>query len=620
MGIHPDHGSVSESERNYYTDFSGAPGAPGVPGAPELDGDHPNPLQSNPPPPATAAPKAQPSSQGEYPPEKTQLPEDGHASSSPVAASTAHPTGTQALDAAAMPPAFSHEHPQALPSPAGDSKEAEARPRTPGTPFLYFEPPPTYAESNHGSTHGALVDEKPPLPPRRATPSSSSSSGKVGLGDRLLSSVADLASKASGPVNRLTNRLGSEAFWPSSLDKECDKAARILTSFCSMYYPFVSLHERAYTPMWSFPSYEIMTRAGEASREEKNNRKLTPETAGFYSGPTNQLPPSGAGTPSRPSTPNEKSSPNSRSSSNSPRVQQQQQQQQSKVFVQIPRTAIATAQGLAIFTTLRGGFHLSGAAGSGLVVARLPDGTWSPPSAFSVTALGAGIVAGIDIQDCVCVLHTREAVEAFTRPRWSLGAEVGVTAGPVGGAVGGAAALRQGSRKKGGRRGGDDDDDDVGSVGDSRQQQQKQKQKHGFEPIWTYAKSRGLYVGMQADGTVIVQRPDANAAFYGERGISAERILRAQVPQVDGSGRRDKDGNLMWPEGTRRLVEALKMAEGSAADESVIREIMHAGPTPGDLGTGAVPAPGGKDTGVAWVDDGGKGEKGGAKRDSLLYK
>ncbi|KAI1255798.1 hypothetical protein MGN70_002538 [Eutypa lata] len=567
MGIHPDHGSISESERNYYTDFAGAP---------ELDGGHPNPLQSNPPPPPTAeTPKAQPSSQGEYPPEKTQLPEDGGASSSPVAASTAHPTGTQALDAAAMPPAFSHEHPQALPSPAGDSKEAEARPRTPGTPFLYFEPPPTYAESNHGSTHGALVDEKPPLPPRRATPSSSSSSGKVGLGDRLLSSVAGLASKASGPVNRLTNRLGSEAFWPSSLDKECDKAARILTSFCT----------------------------------------------GFYSGPTNQLPPSGAGTPSRPSTPNEKSSPNSRSSSNSPRVQQQQQQQQSKVFVQIPRTAIATAQGLAIFTTLRGGFHLSGAAGSGLVVARLPDGTWSPPSAFSVTALGAGIVAGIDIQDCVCVLHTREAVEAFTRPRWSLGAEVGVTAGPVGGAVGGAAALRQGSRKKGGRRGGDDDDDDdVGSVGDSRQQQQQQKQKHGFEPIWTYAKSRGLYVGMQADGTVIVQRPDANAAFYGERGISAERILRAQVPQVDGSGRRDKDGNLMWPEGTRRLVEALKMAEGSAADESVIREIMHAGPTPGDLGTGAVPAPGGKDTGVAWVDDGGKGEKGGAKRDSLLYK
>ena len=35
------------------------------------------------------------------------------------------------------------------------------------------------------------------------------------------------------PINRLSNRLGSEAFWPTTLDKECDKAARILKSFCS---------------------------------------------------------------------------------------------------------------------------------------------------------------------------------------------------------------------------------------------------------------------------------------------------------------------------------------------------------------------------------------------------
>lgn len=41
------------------------------------------------------------------------------------------------------------------------------------------------------------------------------------------------ADKLGAPVNRLSNRLGSEAFWPTTLDKECDKAARILRSFCS---------------------------------------------------------------------------------------------------------------------------------------------------------------------------------------------------------------------------------------------------------------------------------------------------------------------------------------------------------------------------------------------------
>lgn len=40
--------------------------------------------------------------------------------------------------------------------------------------------------------------------------------------------------KLGAPVNRLSNKLGSEAFWPTTLDKECDKAARILRSFCSM--------------------------------------------------------------------------------------------------------------------------------------------------------------------------------------------------------------------------------------------------------------------------------------------------------------------------------------------------------------------------------------------------
>lgn len=40
--------------------------------------------------------------------------------------------------------------------------------------------------------------------------------------------------KLGPPVNKLSNKLGSEAFWPTTLDKESDKAARILKSFCSM--------------------------------------------------------------------------------------------------------------------------------------------------------------------------------------------------------------------------------------------------------------------------------------------------------------------------------------------------------------------------------------------------
>lgn len=47
------------------------------------------------------------------------------------------------------------------------------------------------------------------------------------------------ADKLGAPVNRLSNKIGSEAFWPTTLDKESDKAARILRSFCSkLTFPF----------------------------------------------------------------------------------------------------------------------------------------------------------------------------------------------------------------------------------------------------------------------------------------------------------------------------------------------------------------------------------------------
>jgi hypothetical protein len=56
--------------------------------------------------------------------------------------------------------------------------------------------------------------------------------GKAGF-DKLYGWV----DKIGPPVNRLSNKLGSEAFWPTTLDKESDKAARILRSFCSAITP-----------------------------------------------------------------------------------------------------------------------------------------------------------------------------------------------------------------------------------------------------------------------------------------------------------------------------------------------------------------------------------------------
>lgn len=199
----------------------------------------------------------------------------------------------------------------------------------------------------------------------------------------------------------------------------------------------------------------------------------------------------------------------------------------------IPQEVIANAKGLAIFTAFRAGMYLVGTGGSGLVTARLPDGTWSPPSAFSVRSGGIGLVYGVDVYDCVCVLNTQAAVDAYTNPEVNLDGGFALAAGPLGGTA---------NRKE-------------------------------AKPVWTYTKSRGLYGGLTVDGTVIKERPDANADFYGSR-VTTAQILKGEVAAQDGVSK--------WPAGAKKLTEVLKMIDGKGADAKVLQEIS-TGPTPGDL-------------------------------------
>lgn len=72
-------------------------------------------------------------------------------------------------------------------------------------------------------------------------------------------------------------------------------------------------------------------------------------------------------------------------------------QQKQKVVKKIPEQVIRNAKGLAIFTTMRTGLWVSGAGGSGVLVARKADGTWSPPSGIMLHTAGLGFLVGIDM-------------------------------------------------------------------------------------------------------------------------------------------------------------------------------------------------------------------------------
>ena len=193
-------------------------------------------------------------------------------------------------------------------------------------------------------------------------------------------------------------------------------------------------------------------------------------------------------------------------------------------MVKIPQKVIKNCVGLAIFTVMRTGLWVSGAGGSGVLLAKLPDGSWSPPSGILVHTLGVGFMAGIDIYDCVVVINNYEALKAFSKLRVSLGGELSVVAGPIGAGASVEAEILK-NRK----------------------------------PVWSYMKSRGLYGGLQFDGTIIVERNDENAKFYGQR-LPVGDILAGKVQSV--------------PQETKVLMEVVKEAEGRTdVDHNALKEV-----------------------------------------------
>ena len=163
----------------------------------------------------------------------------------------------------------------------------------------------------------------------------------------------------------------------------------------------------------------------------------------------------------------------------------------------IPSQLLANAKGIAFLTVAKAGVVLAPKVGTGLVVSRLPNGMWSAPSAIATMGVSWGFLAGVDVTDFVIILNTVDAVKAFSGiGNVQIGAGVDVALGPIGRAMG-------------------------GGVGISEQT---------YAPALCYAHSKGLFVGLSLDGSLIMTRSDVNFKFYG-RAYDPMELLFGNVPQ-----------------------------------------------------------------------------------------
>lgn len=165
----------------------------------------------------------------------------------------------------------------------------------------------------------------------------------------------------------------------------------------------------------------------------------------------------------------------------------------------IPIELLQGCAGIAFLTVVKAGFFFSARVGSGLVVARTPDGSWSAPSAIGAGGAGWGFQIGGEVTDMVIVLSDVDAVNAFcSDTQLSMGTELSMSLGPIGRSA--ETNLMAGNG--------------------------------GACTVFSYAHSKGLFVGVSLQAGVITARPDVNITFYGEH-VAQRDLLSGHYPRPE---------------------------------------------------------------------------------------
>jgi SH3 domain-containing YSC84-like protein 1 len=156
------------------------------------------------------------------------------------------------------------------------------------------------------------------------------------------------------------------------------------------------------------------------------------------------------------------------------------QQFQQLQISQIPESMLANIHAVAIIPdVVKLGFIVGGQRGHGVVVMRQADGSWRAPVFVTITGGSVGWQIGAQATDFMLVFKTQKSVEGLMRGTFTLGADAAIAAGPVG-----------------------------------RRAQAATDAELKAE-IYSYSRSRGLFVGVSLEGSALTIDDRANASYYG---------------------------------------------------------------------------------------------------------
>ena len=155
------------------------------------------------------------------------------------------------------------------------------------------------------------------------------------------------------------------------------------------------------------------------------------------------------------------------------------------------RDHLKDAKGVVIYpSVLKAGFIIGGSGGTGVLLAREgKTGDWSNPAFYTLGSVSFGLQIGGETAEVVVLVMSQKGMDTLLTSKFKLGGDASVALGPVGG----------------------------GAKGDIT------------ADFISFAKSKGLYAGLNLDGSYIDVRENLNTAYYGKAVTPVDIIDKKSV-------------------------------------------------------------------------------------------
>jgi len=152
---------------------------------------------------------------------------------------------------------------------------------------------------------------------------------------------------------------------------------------------------------------------------------------------------------------------------------------------------IGRAKGVLISPQIaKAGFIIGGSGGHGVLLAHdAKSGKWAGPAFYTLATASIGFQAGVSVSETVMLVMTDKGLNSLMASSMKIGGDASVAAGPVG----------------------------AGAKSDI------------VADLVSFSRAKGVYGGLNLDGTVVAVANDWNKAYFGKDVLPPDILIRMSV-------------------------------------------------------------------------------------------